>query len=113
MAVTHTRRYLFQAIHSLEALGEGRHGHHVYLEISFGPNGTIETADRCYSKFIAPRLHGCDVAEVVQPPTGENIVEWIHNELLNSPLGPDLVGVAIQETGKNRFISSKTWTLLV
>lgn len=103
--VTHTRRYVFQSVHRLNALNEGKHGHHFYLELSF-KTGNIELADQCFKDYVATKLHAKEIP--IAPASGENIAEWIHNELLRSPLGPDLVAVALQETDKNRYLSSRS-----
>jgi len=104
---TTTRRYMFQAMHRLEALNEGKHGHHFYLELCFA-GASVELADACYREVIEPRVHGRDLGELLENPTGEELVQWIHKELLRSRLGPFLLGVALQETPKNRYVSSMT-----
>lgn len=104
---TTTRRYSFQALHQLNALGEGKHGHDFHLEICFAGT-TIECADKVFNEVLKPRLQGRDLGEFLDVPTGEMLVQWIHKELLRSPLGPFVLGVALQETPKNRFISSMT-----
>lgn len=98
------RRYVFQSVHSLKHHLERRHGHHYALEVSFRAEAGWDTADRSVQKVILDRLHAREI-EVVSHATGENIVNWIHDQLANSPLGPHLVAVALQETRKNRFVS--------
>lgn len=108
MAITtFTRRYVFQSVHSLPEVSEGKHGHHFYLEISYGAGVSPALADKSFHEWIEPHLHGREV-KVVSPPTGEKIVEWIHGELLKSPIGSHLVAVALQETEKNRYLSSRS-----
>lgn len=104
--ITFTRRYVFQSVHSLPEVSEGKHGHHFYLELSYR-DCSREVADSCFRERIAPHLHGREV-QVVTPPTGEKMVEWIHTELLQSPIGPHLVAVGLQETEKNRYTSSQS-----
>ncbi len=107
MAVTtFTRRYVFQSVHRLPAVHEAKHGHHFYLELTYR-DVDPELADRSYREFVEPELHGREI-RVVTPPTGEKIVEWIHERLLSSPLGPHLLAVALQETEKNRYLSSRS-----
>ncbi len=107
VTTTHTRRYVFQAVHRLNALNEGKHGHHFYVEISFS-GGDRNLADLCFNDYVAAKLHGREISPHIAPPTGENIVEWIHGELLKSPLGPHLRAVRLQETDKNLYISAKS-----
>jgi 6-pyruvoyl-tetrahydropterin synthase len=104
---TTTRRYFFQAVHQLTELGEGKHGHDFHLEICFAGT-SIECADKTFKEVLKPRLHGQNLGEILEAPTGEALVQWIHKQLLLSPLGPFVLGVAIQETPKNRYISSMT-----
>jgi 6-pyruvoyl-tetrahydropterin synthase len=104
---TTTRRYSFQSIHCLPALGEGKHGHDFKLELCFAGT-SVELADKTFKEKIEPQVHGRDLSELLDAPTGEALVQWIHKELLRSPLGPFLLGVALQETPKNRYISSMT-----
>ena len=105
--VTTTRRYMFQSTHKLGSLQEGKHGHHFYLEVIF-QGAPVALADQCYHEKIEARVHGKDLSEVADPPTGEMLAQWIHKQLLVSPLGKHLLGVAVQETPKNRYISSMT-----
>lgn len=104
---TTTRRYSFQAVHQLPALGEGKHGHSFQLEVCFAGT-TIELADKVFKERIESKVHGRDLSELLSVATGEALVQWIHKELLLSPLGPFVLGVALQETPKNRYISSMT-----
>lgn len=106
MNTTYTRRYVFQSLHHLPSLGEGKHGHHMHLELSFS-KVRAEVVDQIYATELAPELHGREIS-VVSPATGENIVEWIHERLLETSLGPHLHAVAIQETDKNRYISTRS-----
>ena len=96
-----TRRYAFQAVHKLDVphAPERTHGHEFFLEVSF--TGDVDQADTLIAPVLK-RLHGQDLG-FIRPPSGENIVDWIHNQL--SVLGPRLKAVALQETKKNRFIS--------
>ncbi len=104
--ITFTSRYVFQSVHRLPAVNENKHGHHFYLELSYrGADKAV--ADQSYREFVEPHFHGREV-RVVEPPTGEKMVEWIHAQLLKSPLAPFLVAVALQETEKNRYISSRS-----
>ncbi len=105
--VTTTRRYMFQSTHQLGSLQEGKHGHHFYLELTFA-GAPVALADQFYRERIEPKVHERDLSEVADPPTGEMLAQWIHKQLLLSPLGKHLIGVAVQETPKNRYISSMT-----
>lgn len=104
---TTTRRYMFQSVHHLDAVDEGLHGHHFYLEICFAGT-SVAVADEVYHEKIAPQVHGRNLNELLVNPTGEELVQWIHKELLRSKLGPFVLGVAVQETAKNRYVSSMT-----
>lgn len=104
--LTWTRRYSFQSVHSLNsgALKERLHGHHYHLEITF-TGRDINEVDEWIENQLLAKVHGVELKEL-QPSTGENIVNWIHDELLKTFLAPRLKAVALQETRKNRFIST-------
>jgi hypothetical protein len=57
---------------------------------------------------ILPRLDGQDIGQVISPATGECIVEWIHNEFKELGVSSEVLGLALQETRKNRFLSRAT-----
>ena len=101
------RRYFFQSVHSLKSHGETLHGHGYKLEIGFLPDLTWRQADECVRDNILKVLHGHEI-QCINPATGENIVNWIHAELLKTKMGESLISVALQETAKNRFISQQT-----
>ncbi len=101
------RRYHFQSVHSLRTHLEKRHGHSYALEVSFSEGLDWKQVDICVHNHILSVLHAREIT-MIEPATGENIVNWIHTELLKTELGPCLVGVALQETHKNRFISEAT-----
>lgn len=101
-----TRRYSFKSVHSLNsgALRERAHGHQYFLEVTFAGRG-IDEVDEIVSSRILSRLHARELGEL-SPSTGEHIVDWIHQLLLETPLRGRLKAVALQETRKNRFISA-------
>lgn len=102
--MTVTRRYLLQATHELEGI-EPMHGHHMYVEIT-GRDTTPSELDQEYYDRVQNRLQGKNLASVLEEPTGESLVQWIHGELLRSKLKTRVVAVHVQETEKNRFTSS-------
>lgn len=104
-----TRRYSFRSIHHLDvgARTEKVHGHQYFLEVSF-ERAEVSVVDRIVEEKILSRLDGHDASAVISPSTGENIVEWIHSELATTPLARNLIGVALQETRKNRFVSARS-----
>jgi 6-pyruvoyl-tetrahydropterin synthase len=105
MAVTHrTLCYRFRSVHQLDSgpQREQRHGHEYRLEVTSELTST-ETLDRGVKSLILPALDKKDLTGVISPATGEVIVEWIESKLRELP---GLVAVAVQETRKNRFISS-------
>lgn len=112
--MTLTRRYFFQSVHALTegARIESTHGHGYHLEIT-GENVSPDEIDAVYEELIQPRLHGKRLVGELEPSTGEHIVDWIHDQLLKSAVADRVRGVALQETAKNRFVSSKTETKFV
>ena len=105
MELTTTRRYSFQSVHALHVgvHRERRHGHQYFLEVSFS-GCEVSQVDSEIGGILS-RLHGFELTGELEPATGEHLVEWIHSRL--SPgLGSHLKAVALQETRKNRFISS-------
>ncbi len=107
--VISTRRYSFRSLHSLPALPypEQLHGHQYFVEISLEGSGHLEL-DSFVEEQIVAVLDGQNLDLFLKPPTGENLVEWIERRLLSSALAAKIVGVALQETLKNRFVSSRT-----
>lgn len=104
-----TRRYMFRSVHFLDA-GDHRekiHGHQFSLEVSF-EHAEIAEVDRVVNEKVVAALDAHDITRVLSPATGENIVEWIHAQLSDSPLAKNILGVAIQETRKNRFVSARS-----
>jgi hypothetical protein len=106
-----TRRYHFQSVHSLTTglHREIEHGHGFGLEVSF--LGGVEPArvDAIVREKILSVLHARNLNSVLSPATGEVLVEWAHARLLDSPeLSPFLRAVCLQETRKNRFVSSRS-----
>lgn len=105
MELTTTRRYPFQAVHAL-SVGlhrERKHGHDYAVEVSF-TDVAIARVDQLVFERVIGHLHAKELKGEVDPATGEVLVEWIHQQLLE--LGSNLKAVALQETRKNRFISS-------
>lgn len=115
--LTWTRRYSFQSVHLLEsgALRERRHGHRYFLEVTFSGR-EVNAVDEVVEREVLRKLHGHEVLEI-HPSTGENIVEWIDSVLRDALEGAGggtssgagkILAVALQETRKNRFISSRS-----
>jgi len=107
--VTWTRRYQFQSVHSLNVcdLQERLHGHDFQLEVCCSSD-QIHRLDELIKKEILPQIHGRNLNQLLSPATGELLVEWIDAKLRRSKLSPFLVGIALQETRKNRFVSAKS-----
>lgn len=104
-----TRRFSFRAVHHLNvgAHIEAVHGHQYFVELSSTPEALAQVCDLFESKIL-PRLEGHDICQVVSPATGELIVEWIDNEFKKLGVSSSILGIAIQETRKNRFVSRRT-----
>lgn len=110
MAVTLThRRYSFRSVHSLTTgeRKEQRHGHQYYLEVGFN-NCPVQQIDQVVETQILNLLDRREINRVLPVSTGEVLVEWVHQRLLDSPIGNCVAVVAVQETRKNRFVSAKT-----
>ena len=107
--VATTRRFSFRSVHSLNigAHREKFHGHQYFLEVSTYACPHEEVAAVVLSKIL-PRLDGHDLTPLMPVATGEAIVEWIHSALIDEGLGTKVLGVALQETRKNRFVSSRS-----
>lgn len=106
MELTTTQRYTFQAVHSLPG-EETTHGHHYFVELSFH-SCSRHIADLAFNDYVKQKLHGQNLDAEFTPATGERLVEWIDESLRSSPLGPYLLAVTLQETAKNRFVSSQS-----
>ena len=104
-----TRRFSFRSVHSLNngVHREKIHGHQYFLEVSSYACLHEEVAAVVESKIL-PQLDGHDLTPLLPSATGEIIVEWIHARLLEEGLGTKVLGVALQETRKNRFVSSRS-----
>lgn len=100
-----TKRFTARVQHHLTALKEGRHGHSCGIEVSLTRPFEPGDCDRIEELVIA-LLDGKDLNPLFKTPSGENIVEWIFSEI-HRVYTSDLVGVALQETSKNRFLSSR------
>ena len=107
--VTSTRRYQFQSVHSLHvgALSEHLHGHDFQLEVTVR-GGEIQAVDEWVEHEILAAVHGRELNSLLDPATGEALVEWIDQRLRQSPWAEKLIGVALQETRKNRFVSARS-----
>src|SRR4051794_39996914 len=102
--LTWTRRYSFRSVHAL-LVGhhrERKHGHQYFVEIGFSsrPGPPQETSVAKLLALLDRHTLPADYA------TGETLVEWWHRQLRLLELG--VIGVALQETRKNRFTSSAT-----
>lgn len=109
-----TRRFSFRGVHSLNTgtHREKLHGHQYFLEVSFHGCAAKDMEAEVEARILRP-LDAHDITRLVAPATGEVLVEWIDEQLRASGLGPNLVGVALQETKKNRFVSSRSDVRLV
>jgi len=104
-----TRRYSFRAVHSLQVgeHSEKIHGHQYHLEVSFYSCATADIDREVETRILNP-LHGHDLTHLVAPATGEMLVNWIHDRLAESELNRHILGVTLQETRKNRFVSARS-----
>ncbi len=114
-----TKRYHFQAVHSLgaEPYVERLHGHEFSLSVRVQCRPGMRHADRIVNqpdKFISQldsfldehvlaRLHGKDLGEIVEPATGENLVIWISEQFEKFEHYREVLDLELQETQKNRF----------
>lgn len=106
-----TRAYKFSAIHKLEPV-EQIHGHEYTLEVTLA-SATLkpqsfwitdrDKMDEIVHTTIIRKLHGSSLNLHLKIASGENLVCYIFNRLLQTELKAELVQVAIQETRKNRF----------
>lgn len=103
-----TRRYAFQSVHSLTsgARKERLHGHEYLLEVSF-TGRDVNSVDEAVRSRILHFAHGRRL-DFLTNSTGESLVNWAHDQLTTSEIGPRLCAVHLQETRKNRFTSSAT-----
>jgi hypothetical protein len=103
----HTHRFTVRLQHSLpaEPYPEVRHGHSCDIEISLDRPFTPSDVEVIREKAVAP-LDGNVLNKLLSQATGERLVDWLFGELQSSGLGKALQAVAIQETPKNRFLSS-------
>ena len=106
---TVTRRFYFQAVHSLTKGShcENTHGHGYFLEITARDIAPIEL-DKAYRDRIEPHVHARRLLKELEPSTGEHLVDWIHDRLNETHLKKNILAVALQETYKNRFVSAQT-----
>jgi hypothetical protein len=100
---------MFRTVHALVSgvHREEYHGHNCALEITFHKCEVAEV-DREVQREVLSRLDAHDLGQVIQPPTGEVLVEWIHQQLEQSALKNKIIAVAVQETRKNRFVSARS-----
>lgn len=108
MAVsTTTRRYSFKSVHALHVglHRERTHGHEYNLEVTFS-GASVASVDEQVEALILSHVHGHELSGELDPATGEILVEWAHRELAKSALSKNILAVALQETRKNRFVSS-------
>jgi 6-pyruvoyl-tetrahydropterin synthase len=105
--VTKTRSFVFRCVHALNSgpRREVRHGHEYKLEVTWVMGAVAGSVADSVTESVLNRLDRHDLTGLIEPATGEVIVEWIHAQLSNVP---GVVAVAIQETRKNRFISSRS-----
>src|SRR5665213_365442 len=103
-----TKRYSFRGVHSLTegVHREKFHGHQYFVEVSFN-KASLQEVDEAVQGKILNILNGHDLSRTVNPATGEVLVEWIHAQLEEALRGK-LLGVALQETRNNRFVSAKS-----
>ncbi len=104
-----TQQFRFRAVHSLH-IGEHKeslHGHDYYLEVTARPE-LREQIYRAVADVLLPQLDRTDLAKRFSASTGEVLVEWIHSQFDELGLGSSVLGVALQETRKNRFVSART-----
>ena len=108
-----TKRYSFRGVHSLDAglHREKYHGHFYAFEVSF-QNAKLSEIDQAVSETVLDVLDGHDLTKIASPATGEVLVEWIHGALAPR-LKSKLLGVALQETRKNRFVSAGSVVQLI
>lgn len=109
-----TRRYSFRGVHSLNTgvHREKTHGHQYFLEVSFH-KCDVEDVNREVMKQVLEKLDMRDLTHVLEPATGEVLVEWIHDQLDVALPGGKILGVALQETRKNRFVSGRSNARLI
>ncbi|MGZ3723609.1 MAG: 6-carboxytetrahydropterin synthase [Bdellovibrionales bacterium] len=109
-----TKRYSFRGVHSLTSgvHREKYHGHQYFLEVSF-EKCLLADIDHVVKEKILTVLDGHDLTKKINPATGEVIVEWIQAQLDATPLRAKILGVALQETRKNRFVSARSVAQLI
>lgn len=107
--VATTQRFSFRAVHSLHTGSrlEPRHGHQFFVEISY-PSAAGAEVESVFKKQLGTRLDGQDLRLLVPVVSGEMLVEWIHEQLIQALSPEKILAVAIQETRKNRFLSARS-----
>ena len=98
----YTKRFTVRPMHHLSSLKEGLHGHSCQLEISLSKPFDSLKLKTIHSLIVEP-LDGRILNDIIPQPTGEEIVAWVCRRLRDSHLAPEFVGLALQETAKNRF----------
>ncbi len=117
MAVMHSTVCLeFRACHQLTAGShiEAVHGHHYRIEVT--TQSGLNDPEFIYQwtrENVVAVLDRRNLAHQFKTSTGECLVEWIDTKLRQSPFGESVVGVFLQETLKNRFVSSRTESYLL
>lgn len=109
--VATTRRFSFRSVHSLNngVHREKIHGHQYSLEVTFYGSGALDEVTAKVNELILARLDGHDLSQLMSASTGESLVEWIHERLVTEGgLKGKILGVALQETKKNRFLSGRS-----
>ncbi len=111
--ITFTKRFVARVQHRLVQVPypEVRHGHACKIEITLSKAWEQQFIE-LVRQYILQYLDGQLLNDTLPVATGENLVEWIFTELEKSVLGKDLLGVCVQETLKNRFVSSRNHLLV-
>ena len=107
-----TKRFRLRGVHSLFDRNhqEPRHGHEYWLEVSWkSPSMAVNELSTLVNTLIVDPWDARNWANKnLLQASGELLVEEFDRLLRESEAGSFLMGVQLQETSKNKFISSNS-----
>jgi len=114
--LTVARAFKVSLVHELAAdlingVFAGQHGHDFVIEVTVGgaldsKNGVLparKNLTEIVNATIVRPLDGQKLNDFVEPASAERLGEYVFNQLKATEIGPELIGVQINETRKNRY----------
>jgi hypothetical protein len=93
---------LYDPIHT-----EPKHGHEYFLEVSVHAGTGLDKLEEVVRSRVVEPWNMKDWSKMgLRQASGELLVEEFDSILRKSEIGPNLVGIQLKETRKNRFLSS-------